>query len=391
MSAASLLRKVPVTKPVVPAYENFRFDVEGGWMTVTASDGETTVSVRREVTVKDEGVPCSFLVSPVFVYDALKGLSYQRIDISVTGGRMDLDWDEGHVSVPVLDTCDWPAEAEVKGALETGFVCSDDLTRGLALVDFACCKDDARPLMCGVALSFLGKKGGARVVASDAHMLSVANIAGGTSFRAFDVVVPRRTVAMVRRFFPLGEDLVIERDDNTVVFKAEDAGIVVRGRLLEGKYPKWESVVPANWNFHAGVSRAKLLGVIERQGACAGPGRTLTMDFESHKLTVSSHDLGMGVEGQEYLSCDLKGEGAVSVSFRHDRVKAIVESMPGVKLDISIIDASSAVVFRDADEKAKKGKKGEGNAENATDARGRGDRIEVFSLVMPVKDGAAEL
>ena len=369
LSAVSAVRKVVISKPVIPALENIRFDVKEGWLTLSASDTETTVSVRRElIEATFEG---SFLVLPTFVGDILKGLSLQRLDFEVFDSRLDISWTEGRISVPLFTADEWPLDEGAKGEVLTARMISDDITAALSLVDYACAKDEVRPTLCGVEFSFLGAGKGVTMAASDAHVMAVAEVPRAEADKVFSFVLPKKTAARIKAMLTLSHDVSIMRDDRRVTFTVEDAGITVSGRLAEGKFPNWRAVVPSKFASEASVLRESLLETTLRLGVCAGPGKGLLLSFADGRLAVESRDIGMNADGEEWIPCTMEGEG-VKVCFRMDLFRAVLESLPGFKARFYMNDGSSAVVIRDADAAAREDK---GEADHD---------IRFFALMMPI-------
>lgn len=367
LGAVTMARRAIIAKPVVPAYENLRFDIRGGMMSVTGSDGQTTITVRREIA--EGAFEGSFLVMPQFVNDIIKGLSFQRLTFAVSGGRMDVSWDDGSFSVPVFEDNDWPETEPVKGEVRSATMQSDDLRAAIDLVKDGCAKDEVRPQLCGIYFDFLGEDKGLKMVSTDAYVLVVADVPNAYAPAAFSFTLPRKTAEELKAHIPEGYDVSITRDDSSATFTCEDAGIIIRGRLLEGKFPVWQSVIPKRFAAKAELPRVSLVASVVRLGACSGPGKVVLLEFSQSGLDLSAQDIGMSAEGQEHLVCAFEGEAPLKICFNHERLKRVLDNLPGTRLLCRMNDGKTGVVLKDADDLAGKKKKQKG--------------IKVFALMIP--------
>lgn len=349
LSAVKTAARAVIPKPVVPALENVRFDVRDGWLSLTASDSETTVTVRRELSsCSYEG---SFLVPAAYAVSPFAGLALRRIEFRPFDGRLDVSWEGGSVSLPTLPADDWPETFVKEGREESGVVDIPSLKEGLDLVDYACAKDEVRQVLCGVNLEFRGA--GLDLVATDAHRLAVASVPKASSPRAFTILLPRRTAAVLKPLLGGDGEVAVRRYDKYATFSLEDKGVFVSGRLLEGTFPNWRSVVPSSRAMSARVYRTDLLDVWKRIDACVGPDGVLRLEFGRTRLELSGRDLGFNVSGQEVVSCS-DGPERFVIGLRSKLFQSVIENLPGMRALIEFSDPKMNVVFRDADEDAEK-------------------------------------
>lgn len=350
LRAVALAAKAVVAKPVMPALENLRFDIHDGYLTLSGSDTETTVSVRRELITC--GYNGSFLVLPAMVRDPLKGLSASRLDFRVEGWSLTISWPGGEVSMPVMSSDEWPAEDSVQGESFSARTISGDLLSAMSLTDYACAKDETRPQICGMDFEFQGD--GLVLVATDAHVLAATTLPQAAAPRAFSFILPRRTASVLKSLLGGSLDVDVRCDDRFVSFSIADAGILVRGRLVEGAFPNWRSIVPHDPPVTARTARGAVLEACTRMGACSGTGRLVVLSFRASTMEVSAADLGMQLSGHETVPVRMEGGDGIEIGFRAEGLMSVLDNMPGITLRIGMTDAGKAAVMRDDDEDRKR-------------------------------------
>lgn len=345
LAAVKTAARAVVPKPVIPALSNLRFEVQDGLLTVSASDTETTIRVRCEtVACAYEG---TFLVPNEFAVEPFKGLN-TVLDFEISGTVAYVSWKGGMVTLPALSDEDWPLPEDNTGEAESGVVDAVTLKEALEMVDYACSKDDIRPVLQGVLFEFLGK--GLDITATNAHILTSATVPKAESPKAFLFVLPKKTAAVVKAMLGGGGDeIIVSLVGNSVSFSLAGGWRVIEGRLLEGKFPNWRAVVPKDLPHYAVVSKEALCGAWERVDACTGDNGLLRIELRPPMMELSGRNLGWQVSGMEEVSCDTDSGGLV-LGCRTGFFGMVTDKIPGTKVRIEMRDARSNIIFRDAEE-----------------------------------------
>lgn len=343
LAAARTAASAIIPKPVVPSLANIRFDVAADEALLTGSDSETTVTAHAMLRAGSS--PAAFLVPAQFAMEPFKGLSLQILKFEYFGDRLDVSWDGGLVSLPTFSAEEYPALPQPSGDTDTGSVDAKSLKDALDLTDYACGKDEARPILTGVNFEFRGS--GLDLVATDAHRLIATTIPEASSLRAFSFPLPKKTVSVLKPLLRPSCSVTVTRCGNYATFAVGDT-LTVTGRLLEGSFPAWRAVVPTSLPFTAKVSRDALVAACGRIDACAGTDGVLKMDFRPSLLGLSGQDLGFGVSGSEDVRCEYDGDD-VTVGVRSSLAVPLLSKMPGIRLCIDVRDSKTNIIFRDAD------------------------------------------
>lgn len=343
LAAARIASSAIIPKPVVPSLANIRFEVTADEVMLTGSDSETTVTAHAQL--RNGSSTASFLVPSQFAIEPFKGLSLQILTFEYRGDRLDVSWDGGLVSLPTFSSEEYPALPQPSGDTESGSVDAKSLKDALELTDYACAKDEARPILMGVNFEFRGT--GLDLVATDAHRLVATTIPEASSLRAFSFPLPKKTVAVLKPLLRPSCSVAVTRCGNYATFAVGETLTVV-GRLLEGSFPAWRAVVPTSLPFTAKVDRDALVAACGRIDACAGGEGVLKMDFRPSMLGVYGQNIGFGVSGNEDVRCEYDGDG-VTVGMRSALAVPLLSKLPGVRVCIDVRDPKTNIIFRDDD------------------------------------------
>ena len=243
-SSASLLKQlqkisgVLSTSNTLPILDNFLFEITSGQLTVSASDSETTISTTMDVDSKDEGKVC---IPAKLLLEVLKNLPDQPCTFTVEEATLAIEiaYDNGKSSMVGYNGDDYPRTP----ALETpssirinGNILANAINKTL----FATGQDDLRPVMSGVFCEFSPEN--ITFVATDAHKLvrytrTDSQATGSSSF-----ILPKKPLNLLKATITHEEEVQLDYNDSNAVFTFGE--IILTCRLIDGKYPNYEAVIP---------------------------------------------------------------------------------------------------------------------------------------------------
>jgi DNA polymerase III subunit beta len=289
----------------LPILENFLFEIEGNNLKVSASDLETTVSATLTVESKDSGniaIPARLLV------DTLKTFSEQpltfsidkkknAIEISSDYGKYKLAGHNGdeYPKIPVIEN---PSTFMINGSI---------LAAALNKSLFATGNDDLRPVMSGVFFQ-LGTDN-ITFVATDAHKLvryrrNDVKAPGNASF-----IVPKKPLNLLKNLLSvLDENVSVEYNQNNAHFSFANFNLTCR--LIDGKYPNYDAVIPKENPNRLTISRSSFLGSIKRVSIFSNKTtHQVRLKIDGSELSISAEDLDFSNEANERLTCSYEGQG----------------------------------------------------------------------------------
>ncbi|MDR1859525.1 MAG: DNA polymerase III subunit beta [Bacteroidales bacterium] len=343
------VEKVIATKNPLPILDDFLFQIEGTKLTVTASDLETTIITSLDITDVDGAgevaVPAKLLTS------TLKECPEQPIEFDIRNDDADsssfkiyLLTSSGKFDFQGLNGEDFPSLPEIKDEHTDVAVSHEVLLSGLTKTLFATADDDLRPVMNGVFFDM--KDNELTFVASDAHKLvryirTDVQIQGAASF-----ILPKKPATLLKGLLPKEEfDIKISFDDKNAFFTLSGTKVICR--LLEGKYPNYNAVIPkGDGHSTVTIDRIELSNALRRVSIFTGPSQLVKMHFESSELTVSAADNDFGNSGEEKLACQFESSvDQLEMGFKSSFLQEIVNNISTTNVCCNLYDASRAGLF----------------------------------------------
>lgn len=310
VSSSTLLKQLQTISGVLtsnntlPILDNFLFEINKSTLRVSASDIETTIKTTFEVEADEAGKIC---IPSQLLLDILKNLPDQPLTflVNMDDFGIEITYSNGKSKMVGYDGSDFP---EVKKLENTT---SMELNREVIVeainkTIFATINDDLRPVMSGVYCEMSSDN--ATFVATDAHKLvryrrSDFKADGNSSF-----ILPKKALTLLRNNLSGSDekDVKIEYDDSNAIFTFKD--IELTCRLIDGKYPNYEAVIPQENPNVLTVERETLLNSIKRVSIFANKTtHQVLLKISGSELTISAEDVDFSNEAKERLTCNYEG------------------------------------------------------------------------------------
>jgi DNA polymerase-3 subunit beta len=289
----------------LPILENFLFELSPGQLKASASDLETTMSTTMEVDCTETGkvaVPAKILIETLKTFTAELPLTFRihpenfQIEISSQSGKYKLSGLNGdeYPKLPVLEN---PTVIEMPSD-----VLHDAINRTL----FATGNDDLRPVMTGVFCQ-LGKEG-AVFVATDAHRLVRYRRSDITSQKETSFILPKKPLGLLKGNLPNTSTQVrIEFNDANALFHFDQLTLICR--LIDGRYPNYEAVIPLDNPNRMVIDRQSFLNAIRRVSIFSNKTtHQVKFRIAGSQVDISAEDVDFGNDANERLTCEYSGK-----------------------------------------------------------------------------------
>ena len=198
----------------------------------------------------------------------------------------------------------------------------------------AASRDETRPHLTGVLVTAEGTA--LRMVATDSYRLSVKETTLEEALSSgLEANVPARTLQELARIAAAAEaeTIGVAALDNQVVFTVAD--VVLSSRLVEGRFPNYQQLLPEAYEHELRVSREELLDVVRRVGLLAQKNAPLRLAFTEGALEVSAQTPDVG-EASESLPVPFAGE-PLEIGFNPDFFREGLESAESEELSLKLI------------------------------------------------------
>src|SRR5262245_62960104 len=240
--------------------------------------------------------------------DVVRSLPKDELSLEYRTSQQDVEVVSGSARfhLRTLPTEDFPKlpEAPSEGRLTVPAAAFVDT---IARVARAASRDETRPHLTGVLVTASGSE--LRMVATDSYRLGVKETRLDSELSgSLEANVPARTLQELGRIASAGgaELIGVAALENQVVFTVE--GVVLSSRLVEGRFPNYQQLLPEAYEHELRVSRDELLDVVRRVGLLAQKNAPLRLRFSDGALDVSAQTPDVG-EASGSLTVTVKGAG----------------------------------------------------------------------------------
>ena len=347
-SKLNMLAKVIGSKNSLPILDCFLFQVANGEMSITASDSDNVIKSTLALTDHDgEG---EFCVPNRVILDALKELPEQPLHFDVdTAGEaiaIKIVYQNGLYNFTGQSAEDYPRTQSMNDACTTVSLPTEMLINNISRSLFATANDELRPVMNGIYFDLTADA--LAIVASDGHKLvrSKNFTIKSESPSAFNL--PKKPASLLKNILSKdGDDAIIKFDDRSAEIQFTDG--VMRCRLIDGRYPNSNSVIPHNPN-EVTVDRRGLQSALRRVLPFASESSQLIrFHIESGRFEVSSEDIDFSTSAKEQLSCEYNGS-PMSIGFKGSSLMEILSNLTSDNIIIQLADPSRAGIIVPAEQ-----------------------------------------
>lgn len=333
------LSRVINSKNSLPILGNFLFDVSNGRLFLTASDSEVMMNTSLELNEFDEDG--RFCIGSHDLLEAVKAISEQPIsfEVDLQSNIAKISYQNGMFSMPVENADEFPQPQMISdGATVITIptnVLSDNINRSI----FATAQDELRPVMNGIYFDLTPDH--LAVVASDGHKLVRNKILNIKSDVPASFILPKKPAVLLKSVLgKQGGDVVIRFDDRNAEINFEEGVIICR--LIEGRYPNYNSVIPQSNPNQLTVDRQGLLNALRRvQPFSNDSSNLIRFHVENGVLQLDAEDYDFSKTATERMSCDYNGM-PMSIGFKGSSFIDILSNFDCPEVLIQLADPSRA-------------------------------------------------
>lgn len=290
----------------LPILSNVLIESFSGKASLTATDLDVQIRTVADIQLKDETQNVTIAAKKLL--DVLRSLP-DDADIVLDGkdSRVTLKAGKSRFSLQTLPAADFPKLAE-SGDVLTSFSLDRKIFKTqLEKVQYAMANQDIRYYLNGMLLSVAN--GGVTTVATDGHRLSFAmsQMAGGDT--KAEVILPRKTVAELIKLLDDGDaagGVDVTLRNNQVKFDLGDTEL--SSKLIDGKFPDYNKVIPAGYSKHITLNRIRLQQALNRAAILSNEkirGVRVVLTKDSMNVVCSNNEQE---EAQEELAIAYDGE-----------------------------------------------------------------------------------
>jgi DNA polymerase-3 subunit beta len=327
-------------KHTLPILSNVLLEVVGGRVAFIATDLELQITTWAE----DQGASdASFTVSARKLLDISRSFQdKEAISLDLKDDQLTVKAGRSRFNLQTLPARDFPKIQIPEGQGLTFSLPQGLVKHLLSRVQYAMAVQDIRYYLNGMLFSVQGKR--LTVAATDGHRLAVDGIdMSDETEEGVDVILPRKTVVELGKLLNDGDEPIhIQINNNQVIFKRPD--FELRSKVVDGKFPDWQRVVPVGHDKSFAIQRQRLSQSLNRAAILTNDkyrGVRIALTPECLRIACSNNEQE---EAQEELDIDYQGD-PLDIGFNIQYLQDVLNNISVDAVTCSFGDPTSSLLI----------------------------------------------
>ncbi|HEX4774471.1 MAG TPA: DNA polymerase III subunit beta [Candidatus Saccharimonadales bacterium] len=308
--ALNSVAKVANSRGTLPILANVLIRTSQNRLSLSATNLDIAITHFIGAKVSTEG---SITVPARLTQDFVGSLPDGVINIELKDTKLHINTDQYQSVINGILADDFPVMPAIEGGNKWKV---DGVTfkRALQQIGFAASNDETRPVLTGVLLQTIDGK--LHMAATDSYRLAEKQL--GPQKQDIKLLVPASAMHDLLR--TLGDDeadINITHDDQQALFKAGDVELVTR--LIDGKYPDYQRLIPSSFATTASLKKADLVSVTKVSSLFARESAgsvTIELDEAKQQLSIRSAASQLG-ENNATAPAKVIGNGNITLNSRY--------------------------------------------------------------------------
>ncbi|EHP39578.1 DNA polymerase III subunit beta [Cupriavidus basilensis OR16] len=351
-SRDNLLRPLQIVSGIVerrhtlPILANLLIRKSGSNVSFLSTDIEIQITTHAECGVGSDTVATT--VAARKLLDILRAMPDGEVALSLNDKRMTVQSGKSRFALQTLAAEEFPTVAEASEFGASVSLPQKTFKHLLAMVHFAMAQQDIRYYLNGMLLVVDGKK--VMAVATDGHRLAYCGVeldteatSGEAAPARQEVIIPRKTILELQRLLEDNDDPVqVQLAANQVKFTF--ANIELISKLVEGKFPDFQRVIPKGYKNAFAIDRVKLQQALQRTAILTTDKfKGVRCILDTHVLKISSTNADQE-EAQEELELDYSGD-ALDIGFNVTYLLDVLANLKSEQVQVSLGDSNSSALI----------------------------------------------
>jgi len=342
MQELTSVSKVINSKNALSILDNFLFEINGEFLTVTGSDSENTITATLPVVDVDSdgavAIPAKRLL------DTLKEIPDQPLTFYINPDtrEIELKYQNGHITFVGHAAEEFPRRREMSEDKTTFSIPANIIKRGIEKTLFAVSTETIRPILTGILWDIKPEE--LVFVSSDTHKLVRYINTESHSGIETHFVVPGKPSSILSGLLQKEEGMVdIVVDATSATFSMGNHSLSCR--FLNGNYPNYNRVIPENNPFVMNVDRSMLLSAVRRVSLSASQASSLIkLNLQRDEVLLSSEDIDYCTTAEERLLCEYEGN-SMMVGFNSGFMKEVLTNIDAENIVLKLSDPTRPGIF----------------------------------------------
>lgn len=344
-NAIAVATKIINSKKPVAILSSILFYKNGDELTLTASDGENTITCSVPIVEMDGDV--NFTIEGKYIQDAVKNFADTPLSFEIEGkfdtnnNIVKIVYPNGGFTLPVSNGTQYPSFEGVEDDADEVLVDTKALSEAIARTICSTDNSEIHPVMNGIYFDFGDTL---TLAATDGHRLvtnRLTKVEKGEHTTNF--ILNKKTGNILKNILTNTEGNVSVRCNSTKAMFCFGEYQVI-SRLIEGRYPNYKSVIPDDNIFKVTVDRNSLISSLKRVLPFSSSNSQLVnFDIQDNALTLKTKDSDYSSAATENISCE--SDCNMTIGFNGVELLELINTLNSEKVNILLRNRSSAAVI----------------------------------------------
>ncbi len=324
----------------LPILSNVLITASGSKVEFLATDLEVQITAKADIDGAAEG---SVTAGARKLYDILRSLPNDvEVSLEAKESRMTVRAGKSRFNLQTLPAGDFPRMVEARDASKTLTLPQKALKDALGLVQFAMAVQDIRYYLNGVLFSV--DKDVLRVVATDGHRLSYASRSLAGDHGTVEAILPRKTVLeLIKLLGDTDEPVSLAIGSNQARFAF--GGIEIVSKIVEGKFPDYQKVIPTTHKNRVSLERAALAQSLNRAAILSNEKiRGVRLVFTKDALSIICTN-NEQEEAEEGLALEYDGD-PLDIGFNISYLLDVLNHVESPTVTFTMGDSNSSALVQ---------------------------------------------
>jgi DNA polymerase-3 subunit beta len=327
-------------KNTMPILANVLIQKQGTELRFVATDTEMQISTIAHLGGDSDDM--AITVSARKVIDVLRALpDASEVALSIQARKASITAGKSRVSLQTMAAEEFPQVLVQELFTNRLTVPQKAFKHLLSMVSYAMAQQDIRYYLNGLLLVTDDKK--LKLVATDGHRLAYCDMDLDDSMPRQDLIVPRKTVGEWMRLLQDVDD-PISLEFGQQRLRASFGGIELVSKLIEGKFPDYERVIPQGLERVASIDRALFASSLQRASIVTTEKfKGVRLSFQHDALTIQTNNADQE-EAVDEIAMDYAAE-RTEIGFNVQYLLEVLQHLKTDQVCISLRDGSASALI----------------------------------------------
>ena len=327
-------------RQTMPILANVLLVAKDGKVAVTATDLEVELVANAEVEIEGPG---EVTVPGRKLLDICRALPEEaQLSIALSGEKLGIKSGRSKFTLTTLPAVDFPTVEDINAEQTLGLP-QATLGRLLDKTHFSMAQQDVRYYLNGLLVETDGKY--LRAVATDGHRLALCQVElASKKMPEQQVIVPRKGVLELQRLMSGEGDVDLQLGSNHI--RIELDGIRFTSKLIDGRFPEYERVIPQETSNRLSADRELFKGALQRTAILSNEKyRGIRLIIRHSGIVLQAHNPEQE-EAEEEFEVDYKGDD-IEIGFNVNYLLDALGVIESEQVTLSVVDSNSSCLLRE--------------------------------------------